>query len=169
MDSWGDLRIFSGNANPPLAEKDCGRIAPASGQRAPNALLRWRSARDGGRERPRDGCVPDPAHLRPRERQPDGAFDHGGCVPAGIGQAYHARHPLLWLLAPGQEDQAPRADHRPAGGRPHYRRRRIARARHRPARRPDPGLFPDAARPPLRRPPDRRAPQPQLASSMAIP
>ena len=71
-------------------------------------------------------------------------------VDAAVGGSAHrviAVMPLVRLLAPGQEVGAARADQRPAG-RAHARG-----GRHRPdpddgpARRPDPGLLPEAVRP----------------------
>ena len=58
------------------------------------------------------------------ERQPDGAVDHDQRGQAGLGAPHHGRHPLVRLLAPGQEVGPARADHGQADRRPAAGRRR---------------------------------------------
>ena len=85
--------------------------------------------------------------LRAGRPEPDGAADHDPGREARLGQADHGRHPVVPVLAPGQEVGAARADHGQARRRlpPHGRRR--PRADDGPPRRPDPGLLRHPGRP----------------------
>ena len=107
--------------------------------------LRRVDARRRRLHRPAD--VRQPAHGRHRQRRADGAAADDRRGGRRLRPPRDRRHPVVRLLAPGQEVDGPRADLL-APRRPRARGRgRRPRAHDGPARRPDPGLLPEARGP----------------------
>ncbi len=104
-------------------------------------------------QRPREGRVPRPADLPPRQPVDHGAPDHDRRVQAGERGADHGRHPVLQLRPLGQEGSAPGPDHRPPGGRHDHRGRGRPGSVDGPPPGPDPGLLQHPGRRAHGRPP----------------
>ena len=118
------LMVFAGRSSQDARRAD--RIAPRhrARQRAPPDLRQRRDLRALRGERPRRRRLPRAVHVQAGERQPDGAVDHDQRRQAGLGAPHHRRHPVVRLLAPGQEVGAARADHGQARRRAAAGRRR---------------------------------------------
>ena len=147
------MMLFAGRANPALAAAIAERARRGARRGHAQDLLGRRVLLPLRRVGPRRGRLHRPVHVRqpgdrrPHERRADGAAAPDRRRRRRVGAPRDRRHAVVRLLAPGQEVRAARADQRAAGG-PHARgRRRRPRAGGRPARRPDPGLLHEAARP----------------------
>ena len=143
--------IFSGNANPALAQEIAQVLEMPLGQCPGVALQRRRDVlRDPG-ERARRRRVRHPADVLAGERQRDGAADHGRRAPPRVGRLDHRGHPLLRLRPAGPQGRAAHADHLASSCADLIVAAGVNRVRlRRPARRADPGLFQHPVRSPLR-------------------
>ncbi len=100
------LKVFTGNANPALAQEITDYLGNRSGQHQGRALLRRGDQRQHRGECARGGHLPDPAHLPSGQRECHGAADHDGCPAPGLGAAHHRRPSLLRLRPPGPQAKA---------------------------------------------------------------
>ena len=146
------LMVVAGPVAPRARAEDRGAARRRARRRHPQDVRRRRDLLPLRGVGARRGHVHRPDRREARRPEPLGAPDHGQRGQARLGEADHRRHPVVLLLAPGQEVAAARADHREARrGRAPDRGRR-PRADDGPARRPGAGLL---QRP--RRPHDRGA------------
>ena len=162
MNNNHKLKVFSGRANVPLAEKIAQCLGDPLGKitlgNFPDGETSVRIEED---VRGRDVFVVQPTCPPVNENLMEllimlDAFKRAS--PARI----TAVLPVLRLRPPGPQGQGPRADHRQARRQPAHHGRGRPRARPRPARRPDPGLLRHPGRPPARRPGHQRLhPQPE--------
>ena len=141
--AFDDLMVFTGNANPKLAQEVVEASQHPARQGDGRRVLRRRGDGRAPRERARQGRLRPAVDLRADQRQPDGADDHGRCAEARVGRRASPRR---------SRTSATR-------GRTAARVRRACRSRRRswrtcstsggrgpraddgPARRPDPGLL----------------------------
>ena len=146
-----ELKLFSGNANRPLAEEIAKTLQLPLGDADVSRFSDGEvyvqineNVRGAGRLR-------DPAHVPAGERSPDGAARDDRRLQARVRPADHRGAALLRLRPAGPQGAAAGADHRQARGRPPHRGRPPAAARGGPPRRADPGLLQHPGGPPLRR------------------
>src|SRR3546814_21105583 len=83
--------------------------------------------------------------------QSDGAAHHQRRAAPRLGEAHHRGRSLFRLCAAGPQTRPAHPDLGEARCQPHHHLRRRPRARARPARRADPGLFPHSDPPSLSR------------------
>ncbi len=102
------------------------------------------------------GCLHRPADQLPGQRQSDGIADHHRRAAPRLGEAHHRGRPLFRLCPPGPQTRPAHADFGQAGRQSDHHLGRRPRARDRPARRADPGLFRHPDRQSLRRAGDER-------------
>ncbi len=147
-----ELKLFSGNANRPLAEEIAKTLQLPLGDADVSRFSDGEiyvqineNVRGAGRLR-------DPADVPAGQRSPDGAAHHDRRAQARVGRRITAVMPYYGYGAPGPQGAGPRT---PITAKLvadlHHRRGRRPRARDRPARRADPGLLQHPGRPPLRR------------------
>ena len=168
------LMVFSGRSHPELAQRIAEQLGVELGEVELKTFANGEtycrydeSIRGADVFLVQTGC-------QPVDQQPDGAAVHDPGGEARVGEADHGRHPVVPVLAPGQEVEAARADLRAPRRRHAPARRRRPRADDGPARGPDPGLLHDPGRPhdraaALRAALPRPRPAPARASSPSRP
>ena len=128
-----DIKVFSGNATPKLAEEICKLMGTKLGESEVGTFS--------------DGEVF--ASLYETVRGSDVFVVQSTCPPVNNNlmellimiRPHHGCHPLFRLCPPGPQGQGPRSHHRQASGQYDRRRRRRPRADHGPPRLPDSGLL----------------------------
>ena len=145
------LKIFSGNANLPLAESICRHAGVELGKceivKFSNENIK---VKIGESVRGQDVFVIQPS-CPPVKRGDHGAAHHDRRNPARERRQDHRRTSILPLCPLGQEGRAADFHHRAAHGRPAADRRRQPHRHHEPPFPADPGFFPDPGGPPARR------------------
>ena len=122
-----ELKLFSGNANRPLAEEIAQYLRVPLGDARGLALLRRRGLRPDQRERARRGRLRRPAHLPAGERNLMELLVMLDALQARVRRAaITAVLPYYGYAPPGPQGAAARADLGQAGGRPDHRRGRRA-------------------------------------------
>ena len=108
MNNNNKLKVFSGRANVPLAEKIAQCLGDPLGKlssKFPRRRIPGPHRR--GHARPRRVC--GAADLLSGQRQHHGAADHPRQPAAGQCRPHHRRHALLRLRPPGPQGPGPRA------------------------------------------------------------
>ena len=143
--------LFTGNANPALAQDIATHLSIGLGKAKVGALLRRRGRRRDRAERSRARHLRRPADVLADQREPDGALHHGRRAEARVGAPGDRGDPVLRLRPPGSPPALDARADLGQGRRQHARGgRRRAPADDGPARRPDPGLLQHPGRQHLR-------------------
>ena len=143
--------IFSGNANPALAQEIAQVLETPLGQVRVSRFSDGETFCEIQRERPRRRRLRHPADVLAGERQRDGAADHGRRAPARVGRLDHRGHPVLRLRPAGPQGRAAHAHHLQARAPTSSSRpASTASSARRPPRRADPGVLQHPLRSPLR-------------------
>ena len=135
------LKLFTGRANPQLAQKICDYLDIPMGRGRTEAISRWRADRQGRRRRARPRLLRRAADVSSGERASDGIDDLDRLPEARQRRARDGGHSLFRLRPAGSQRRRPHADHGKARGESAGARRRRSRRVGRSARRAGAGIF----------------------------